>query len=84
MKNLFTFILLAAFVIILPEASAQESNTKTMKPTEAKENQTKPRRRKKVMMCHECGKPEVECECEGEGHGVEHEEHSDHEGEDDA
>lgn len=27
-------------------------------------------RRKKIQMCHECGKPEPQCECEGEGHGV--------------
>jgi len=25
-------------------------------------------RKKKVEMCHDCGKPEAECDCEGEGH----------------
>ena len=34
------------------------------------ENQStvkKKKRRRKVQMCHECGKPEPECECEGHG-----------------
>lgn len=43
-------------------------------PQEASKEETQSRRRKKVMMCHECGKPETECDCEGEGHGVENEE----------
>ena len=25
-------------------------------------------RKKKVEMCHECGKPEVNCDCKGEEH----------------
>lgn len=35
-------------------------------------------RRKKVEMCHECGKPEPECECEGHGDGHKEDEHKDH------
>jgi len=34
----------------------------------SKTSSVKKKRRKKVQMCHECGKPETKCECEGEGH----------------
>jgi hypothetical protein len=42
-----------------------------------KEKNEKKTRRKKVQMCHECGKPETECECEGEEHGVHDDKHDD-------
>tara|TARA_Y100000768_G_scaffold316879_1_gene252037 strand:- start:3937 stop:4191 length:255 start_codon:yes stop_codon:yes gene_type:complete len=84
MKNLFTFILLLSFAFMVPKTIAQEANTKKMKSTEQNDGETKNRRRKKVMMCHECGKPEVECECEGEGHGVKEGDSSDHQEDSDA
>ena len=47
-------------------------NSKEQK--QSKEKVQKKRRRKKALMCNECGKPEVECECEGHGE----EGHDDH------
>ena len=70
MKNLFIISLIAIMTVFAPSSFAQESSKETVRET--KENTSKPKknRRKKVMMCHECGKPEIECECEGEEHGV--------------
>ncbi len=62
------FGLILAFLIPTTTFSQGKSELK-----EAPKEETQNRRRKKVMMCHECGKPETECDCEGEGHGV-HEE----------
>jgi hypothetical protein len=44
--------------------------------TQAKETKPgKKSRRKKVEMCHECGKPEPQCECEGHGDNKAHDDH---------
>ncbi len=50
---------------ILKTGEAKTSSTKTVKKS----------RRKKVEMCHECGKPETQCECEG--HGDDEKKHND-------
>jgi hypothetical protein len=39
---------------------------------QASEKPKQKRRRKKVLMCEECGKPETECECEGHGDNEDH------------
>ena len=43
----------------------QEVNQILKGAKEDKPMTKKSRRRKKVEMCHECGKPEVQCDCEG-------------------
>lgn len=60
------FIGLMVFLVNPTFVYSQEMSEKDQ---ESKE-EVQGRRRKKVMMCHECGKPETECDCEGEGHGV--------------
>lgn len=69
------------FIAILTFSSTHsygESEVKKVLQGEVKEKDSSGRR-KKVMMCHECGKPESECECEGEEHGTKHEdEHEEH------
>lgn len=51
--------------------SSSVSNTKEIKQSTEK---PKKRRRKKVLMCEECGKPETECDCEGHGDNEENHE----------
>ncbi len=43
-----------------------------------KRSTEKKRRRKKVEMCNDCGKPETECDCEGHGDSKSHDDHSHH------
>lgn len=49
---------------------SQESSTKKSQDSgvETIVKKTKKDRKKKVEMCHECGKPEEHCDCEGEEH----------------
>ncbi len=49
---------------------AHEKLHKMIEKKETNQSSKKKTRRKKIQMCHECGKPETECECEGEEHGV--------------
>jgi len=70
MKLLLISVLSIAFLFITNEALAQDNVKEVLESKKETKKESTSRRRKKVMMCHECGKPEVECECEGEGHGV--------------
>ncbi len=64
-----------------------ENKDQTQKPGQGHvENlvkEGKSSRKKKVQMCHDCGKPETQCTCEGEEHkkedGHSEEEHKKHE-----
>lgn len=42
---------------------------------EDKQSKVKKKRRKKVEMCNECGKPETQCECEGHGEESDNHDH---------
>ncbi len=55
---------------------AQEDIDSVLNKKEENQSTEKKSRRKKIQMCHECGKPETECECKGEGHGVNEEQHN--------
>lgn len=65
MKSLFLIAVLFSF-----SGYAQETTTKEKKETsvESMVKSSKKDRKKKVEMCHECGKPEVNCDCKGEEH----------------
>lgn len=71
MKVLIISVFGISLLFISSKIQAQDDVKEVLesKVKEEKEESTL-RRRKKVMMCHECGKPEIECKCEGEGHGV--------------
>ncbi|EPZ50932.1 hypothetical protein M902_2595 [Bacteriovorax sp. BAL6_X] len=43
-----------------------------------KRSTEKKRRRKKVEMCNDCGKPETECDCEGHGDNKSDDDHGHH------
>ena len=79
MKLTMILTLAFGFLIFAPTSFVEASSSKKVEKQTKEKAQTieKKRRRKKVMMCQECGKPETECDCEGEGHGVEnHDEHN--------
>ncbi len=71
MKKL-TYLLTLAFTLILFSSNTLASGevNQSVEKKEASQSTVKKKRRKKVQMCHECGKPETQCECEGEEHGV--------------
>jgi hypothetical protein len=68
MKSI-TKLLFAALTLTLFNFSIQASDAlSTITETKEVERSSKPsKRRKKVEMCNECGKPETKCECEGHG-----------------
>lgn len=57
---------------------ATETANQSIEKSEVKQSTHKKRRRKKALMCNECGKPEKECECEGHGEGEGHAEEVKH------
>lgn len=61
MKYLLAFLLITSFSGEF--AFADNPLEEVIKTEEVKSS--KKRRRKKVEMCAECGKPETECQCEG-------------------
>jgi len=61
MKVFITFLLLVSF--------NSYSQTAEPKPgVETMIKKAKKERKKKIEMCHECGKPEENCDCKGEEH----------------
>ncbi len=63
-------VLLSALVLLSLSSFAE---TEPVKPkaegaVETMVKNGKKDRKKKVEMCHECGKPEVNCDCKGEEH----------------
>lgn len=70
MKTIFLG-LMAAALVTSGQAFGQSGNqtqTQDAKKAEAPADK-KPSRKKKAMMCSECGKPESECECHGHKDG---------------
>lgn len=62
-------ILLSTLMIISLSAFAQTTpQPKTESAVEMMVKKSKKDRKKKVEMCHECGKPEEHCDCKGEEH----------------
>ena len=70
MKKAILFTLIWGCLIFIGPSFADSGVKQILESKEAKKSIKKRIRRKKVQMCHECGKPEKKCECEGEEHGV--------------
>ena len=66
MKLLLTLALLTS-VGAFAQTSSETTETKAQ-PVENMVKEAKKDRKKKVEMCHDCGKPEVQCDCKGEEH----------------
>ncbi len=66
MKFLLTFALLTS-VSVFAQTPTDSTETKTQ-PVENMVKEAKKDRKKKVEMCHDCGKPEAQCDCKGEEH----------------
>lgn len=49
-------------------AQIETSQPKTEDSVETIVKKVKKDRKRKVEMCHECGKPEEQCDCKGEEH----------------
>ncbi len=56
-------------------AEGEMSTVKSAKEENQSKQKVKRSRRKKAMMCNECGKPETECECDGHNEEEAHEDH---------
>jgi hypothetical protein len=61
---LLGLLIVSTFAIAHNESKAKN----TEDGVEALVKKSKNTRKKKVEMCHECGKPEVNCDCKGEEH----------------
>lgn len=66
MKVLILISLMVSGTAIADEVKTSKSETKSTVQEIVKEGKSS--RKKKVEMCHDCGKPEVECDCKGEEH----------------
>lgn len=66
MKLLLTLALLTS-VGAFAKTSTEPVETKAQ-PVENMVKEAKKERKKKVEMCHDCGKPEAQCDCKGEEH----------------
>lgn len=65
------FLLIALFLTFsfaYAKEPKSEQTTKNEKNVQSVLKDAKKDRKKKAEMCHECGKPEVNCDCEGEEH----------------
>ncbi|MGE3611431.1 MAG: hypothetical protein AB7I27_17695 [Bacteriovoracaceae bacterium] len=64
--------LLIVFFLVFTSAKADEIKSEQTneqgKNVQSVLKDAKKDRKKKVEMCHDCGKPEVNCDCEGEEH----------------
>lgn len=80
MKTKMIISLMFGCLMFSGNSFAESELNKIIENKEQNQSTKKKSRRKKVQMCHECGKPEPECECEGEGHGVkdDHDKHKKH------
>jgi hypothetical protein len=67
MKILIVFITLSLANVYAEESKPVQA-TEDSKNVQSVLKEAKKDRKKKVEMCHECGKPEVNCDCEGEEH----------------
>ena len=69
-------LLTFSFPVLAEEHVHGTEETKDAKHADEKADK-KPGRKKRQLMCKECGKPEKNCECKGEGHR-EGDGHADH------
>ncbi len=67
MKFLFIILVLTVSNAFADESKQSQKNEKE-KSVQSVLKEAKTTRKKKVEICHECGKPEVNCDCEGEEH----------------
>lgn len=67
MKFLIVVLLLSLSTVYSTE-SKPDQNVEKKKSVQSVLKDSKQNRKKKVDMCHDCGKPEVNCDCEGEEH----------------
>jgi hypothetical protein len=66
MKVLILITLLVSGGAFADEVQTSKKETKSTVQEIVKEGKSS--RKKKVEMCHDCGKPEAECDCKGEEH----------------
>jgi hypothetical protein len=66
MTNLLSTLLVIG--LFSTPAMASDTLNNIVNPDTTKKSSSVKKRRKKVHMCKECGKPETKCECEGEEH----------------
>ena len=65
LKFLWIALFSLSCFLVAPQAQAN-NKIKEIVEKDGKKQSKKPRkRRKKVQMCQECGKPEIQCKCEG-------------------
>lgn len=67
--TIMTLVALGQFMFSTSSYAETDLN-KIIKNNDKNQSSNKRSRRKKVQMCHDCGKAETECDCEGEEHGV--------------
>lgn len=65
MKSLV--LLIVVFTLSAHANEAQTSQKVEKENVQSVLKEAKKERKKKVEMCHDCGKPEVNCDCEGHG-----------------
>lgn len=68
MKFLFVVLFLVFSSAHAEESKSSEQSAEKGKNVQNVLKDAKKDRKKKVEMCHDCGKPEVNCDCEGEEH----------------
>ena len=68
MKSFVVIVTLLSSFAFAEEGKVLTSSPKEEKSVESIVKDGKKERKKKVEMCHDCGKPESQCECEGEEH----------------
>lgn len=68
MKSLFIVLVIMSSTVFA-DTTKVSSEKKEEGTVQSIVKEGKKERKKKVEMCHDCGKPETECTCEGEEHG---------------
>lgn len=66
MKMILLIVLTVSSISFADEVKSSKKETKSSVQEIVKEGKSS--RKKKVEMCHDCGKPESQCDCEGEDH----------------
>lgn len=66
MKMILLIVLTVSSISFADEVKSSKNETKSSVQEIVKEGKSS--RKKKVEMCHDCGKPESQCDCEGEDH----------------
>ncbi len=66
MKMILLIVLTLSSISFADEVKSSKKETKSSVQEIVKEGKSS--RKKKVEMCHDCGKPESQCDCEGEDH----------------